>query len=91
MKNIPDSTYAPVGGSDGAISAEDVPYFEDPNAPIFDGEGYQDPLPDAYTAPLPEDAPVIDGPPPEGAVMEGPVEGAGGDLVEQLLDDVLGN
>ncbi|MES2539186.1 MAG: penicillin-binding transpeptidase domain-containing protein, partial [Pseudomonadota bacterium] len=91
VKNIPDSTYAPVGDSDGAISAEDVPYFEDPNAPVFDGEGYQEPLPDAYTAPLPEDVPVIDGPPPEGAVMEGPVEGAGGDLVEQLLDDVLGN
>lgn len=92
IKDIPDSTYTPVGGSDGAISAEDVPYFEDPNAPIFDGEQYQEPLPDAYAAPLPEDVPVIDGPPPEGAVMEGPVEGAGAnDLVEQLLDDVLGN
>ena len=47
--------------------------------------------PDAYSAPLPEDVPVIDGPPPEGAVMEGPVEGARNDLVDQLLDDVLGN
>ncbi|MDP3198073.1 transglycosylase domain-containing protein [Tabrizicola sp.] len=91
IKDIPDSTYAPVGGSDGAISAEDVPYFDDPNAPLFDGEQYEQPLPQAYTAPLPEDVPVFDGPPPEGAVMEGPVEGRRGDLVEQLLDDVLGN
>lgn len=91
IKDIPESTYAPVGGSDGAIAAEDVPYFDDPNAPLFDGERYQAPLPEAYTAPLPADVPVLDGPPPEGAVMEGPVESTSGDLVEQLLDGVLGN
>lgn len=91
IKDIPESTYAPVGGSDGAIAAEDVPYFDDPNAPLFDGEQYQAPLPEAYTAPLPADVPVLDGPPPEGAVMEGPVESTSGDLVEQLLDGVLGN
>ncbi|MBS3978338.1 MAG: penicillin-binding protein, partial [Rhodobacteraceae bacterium] len=91
IKDIPESTYAPVGGSDGAIAAEDVPYFDDPNAPLFDGERYQAPLPEAYTAPLPADVPVLDGPPPEGAVMEGPVESTSGDLVEQLLDGGLGN
>ncbi|MBA4324784.1 MAG: glycosyl transferase, partial [Rhodobacter sp.] len=35
IKDIPESTYAPVGGSDGAIAAEDVPYFDDPNAPLL--------------------------------------------------------
>jgi hypothetical protein len=89
IQEIPDSTYSPVGGSEGAIAAEDVPYFDDPNAPMFDGEQYEEPLPEAYTAPLPEDVPVIDGPPPDGAVMEGPVEGTRGDLVDQLLDGVL--
>lgn len=91
IKEIPDSTYAPVGGGEGAIAAEDVPYFDDPNAPQFDGQVYEEPLPEAYTAPLTEDVPVLDGPPPEGAVMEGPVTGGRGDLVEQLLDDILGN
>ena len=36
--------------------------------------------------------PVYDGPPPDGAVLEGPVTAAPpkGDLVDQLLDGVLG-
>jgi penicillin-binding protein 1A len=73
MKDIPDSTYAPVasGTGEGAIAPEDVPYFDDPNAPAYDGEFYEEPLPDAYTAPLPEPR-----------VREK-------DLVEQLLEDVL--
>jgi penicillin-binding protein 1A len=84
VKEIPESTYAPVGGSDGAVTAEDVPYFDDPNAPQFD-EVYVDPV-------TGENIPVYDGAPPEGAIQEGPVEGTrGNDLVDQLLDDVLGN
>ncbi len=82
VKEIPDSTYAPVGGSDGPIAAEDVPYFDDPNAPQFE-EVYVDPE-------TGENIPVYDGAPPEGAVQEGPVEGGGGNLVDQLLDGVLG-
>ena len=76
IKDIPDSTYVPVfpGSGEGAIAPEDVPYFDDPNAPVFDGEFYEEPLPEAYTAPLPGDeVPVLDGPPPEGAVLLGPV------------------
>jgi len=50
------SQYAPLppgaeGG--GAVAPEDVPYFDDPNAPSYDGEFYEQPLPEAYTAPLP--------------------------------------
>ena len=37
-----------------------------------------------------ESIPVYDGAPPEGVVQEGPVEGTRGDLVDQLLDGVLG-
>jgi penicillin-binding protein 1A len=83
---IPDSAYAPIDPSttEGMISAEDVPYFDDPNAPTFD-EVYIDPE-------TGEAIPVYNGAPPEGVVMEGPVEGGGGlagDLagqIENLLD-----
>ena len=89
IKEIPDSTYAPVGGTEGAISAEDVPYFDGSNAPVADGQGgYQDPLPEAYTAPLPDgsEVTVIDGPPPEGAILEGPVPNDLANQIDQLLD-----
>lgn len=85
-KEIPESTYAPVGTGtgEGSVAAEDVPYFDDPNAPTFD-EVYVDPE-------TGESIPVYDGPPPAGAILEGPVTEAPprGDLVEQLLDGVLG-
>lgn len=56
LTEVPDSTYAPVnpGTGEGAIAAEDVPYFDDPDAPAYNGEFYEEPLPEAYTAPLPE-------------------------------------
>ncbi len=86
IKEIPDSTYAPIGEGtgEGAVAAEDVPYFDDPNAPTYD---------DVYIDPETGEAiPVYDGPPPAGAVPEGPVTPAPprGDLVDQLLDGVLG-
>ncbi|MBL9062092.1 transglycosylase domain-containing protein [Tabrizicola sp.] len=86
VKEIPDSTYAPVGTGtgEGAIAAEDVPYFDDPNAPTYD---------DVYIDPeTGESIPVYDGPPPPGAVPEGRVTDAPGkgDLVDQLLDGMLG-
>jgi penicillin-binding protein 1A len=86
VKEIPESTYAPVGEGtgEGAIAAEDVPYFDDPNAPAYD---------DVYVDPVTGEAiPVYDGPPPDGAALEGPVEEtpARGDLVEELLDGILG-
>jgi penicillin-binding protein 1A len=85
-KEIPESTYAPVGEGtgEGAVAAEDVPYFDDPSAPSYD---------DVYIDPETGEAiPVYDGPPPDGAVLEGPVSEAPGrgDLVDQLLDGVLG-
>ena len=86
VKEIPDSTYAPLGTGtgEGAVAAEDVPYFDDPNAPTYDNV-YIDPT-------TGEAIPVYDGPPPAGAVPEGPVTKASpkGDVVEQLLDGVLG-
>jgi len=85
IKEIPDSTYAPIGTGtgEGAVAAEDVPYFDDPNAPTYD-EVYIDPA-------TGEAIPVYDGPPPAGAVLEGPVrEAPRGDVVEQLLDGILG-
>ena len=85
IKEIPDSTYAPIGTGtgEGAVAAEDVPYFDDPNAPTYD-EVYIDPA-------TGEAIPVYDGPPPAGAVPEGPVrEAPRGDVVEQLLDGILG-
>jgi penicillin-binding protein 1A len=81
IKEIPGSTYAPVapGTGEGAIAAEDVPYFDDPSAPTYD-EVYVDPV-------TGERVPVYDGPPPAGAVMEGPVDGgAAGDLAGQIED-----
>ncbi len=86
IKEIPESTYAPVGTGtgEGAIAPEDVPYFDDPNAPTYD---------DVYVDPVTgESIPVYDGPPPDGAVLEGPVTEAPrrGDLVDQLLDGMLG-
>ncbi|WP_374645143.1 transglycosylase domain-containing protein [Tabrizicola sp.] len=95
LTEVPDSTYAPIDPSttEGAVTAEEVPYFDDPDAPVFDGQGYEAPLPEAYTAPLPGDVPYIEGPLPEGAVKEGPVEGGGlgaDDLAEQILDEILG-
>jgi penicillin-binding protein 1A len=56
LTEIPDSTYVPIDPSttEGAVSAEDVPYFDDPNAPAYNGEFYEQPLPEAYTAPLPD-------------------------------------
>jgi penicillin-binding protein 1A len=39
LTEIPESTYVPIDPSttEGAVSAEDVPYFDDPNAPTYDG------------------------------------------------------
>jgi penicillin-binding protein 1A len=82
---IPESTYAPIDPSttEGAVAAEDVPYFDDPNAPTFD-EVYVDPV-------TGESIPVYDGPPPAGVVMEGPVDGGlAGDLAGQI-EDLLGS
>jgi penicillin-binding protein 1A len=55
LTEIPDETYQPInpGTGEGAIAPEDVPYFDDPNAPAYNGEFYEQPLPEAYTAPLP--------------------------------------
>jgi penicillin-binding protein 1A len=50
------SQYAPLppgAGGGGAIAPEDVPYFDGSNAPGNTGEFYEEPLPEAYTAPLP--------------------------------------
>ncbi len=87
VKEIPESTYAPVGGTDGAISAEDVPYFDGSNAAAQDGTG--EPLPEAYTAPLPDggDITIIDGPPPEGAILLGPVPDDLAGQIDQLLGE----
>ena len=83
VTEIPDSTYAPIDPSttEGAISAEDVPYFDDPNAPTFD-EVYIDPQ-------TGEAIPVYNGPPPGGVVSEGPVDGGLAGQIEDLLG--LGN
>jgi penicillin-binding protein 1A len=39
LTEIPESTYVPIDPSttEGAISAEDVPYFDGSNAPVYDG------------------------------------------------------
>jgi hypothetical protein len=88
IKEIPDSTYAPLGTGEGAIAPEDVPYFDDPNAPVFDGQGYEEPLPEAMTAPLPDggEVTILDGPPPEGAELLGPVPDDLAGQIDQLLD-----
>jgi penicillin-binding protein 1A len=86
ITEIPDSTYVPVDPSttEGAIAAEDVPYFDDPNAPTYD-EVYIDPQ-------TGEAIPVYDGAPPVGAVQEGPVNGGGvaSDLAGQIEDLLSG-
>ncbi|MFN3280770.1 MAG: transglycosylase domain-containing protein [Tabrizicola sp.] len=81
IKEIPESTYAPIGegANEGAISAEDVPYFDDPNAPVFNGQFYEDPV-------TGESVPIYDGAPPEGAVMEGPVQDDLATRINDLLD-----
>ncbi|MFN3576499.1 MAG: transglycosylase domain-containing protein [Tabrizicola sp.] len=81
VKEIPDSTFAPIGegAGEGAVSAEDVPYFDDPNAPVFNGEFYEDPV-------TGESVPIYDGTPPEGAVLEGPVN----DDLASRINDLLG-
>lgn len=81
IKEIPDSTFAPIGegAGEGAVSAEDVPYFDDPNAPVFNGEFYEDPV-------TGESVPIYDGAPPTGAVMEGPVT----DDLASRINDLLG-
>jgi penicillin-binding protein 1A len=86
LTEVPDSTYAPIDPSttEGAIAAEDVPYFDGSNAP--DGEFYEEPLPEAMTAPLPDEVTVLDGAPPEGAILLGPVPD---DLANQI-DNLLG-
>lgn len=83
ITEIPDSTYAPIdpSTSEGAVAAEDVPYFDDPNAPTYD-EVYIDPA-------TGEAIPVYDGPPPDGAVMEGPAQNGLAGQIEDLLG--LGN
>ena len=68
--------------TEGAIAAEDVPYFDDPNAPSYD-EVYVDPL-------TGENIPVYNGAPPAGSVREGPVRGGGNDLAGQI-EELLGN
>ncbi|MDX5350921.1 MAG: glycosyl transferase, partial [Paracoccaceae bacterium] len=62
LTEVPDSSYVPIDPSttEGAVAPEDVPYFDDPNAPSFDGQFYQEPLPEAMTAPMPERVPVDD-------------------------------
>lgn len=81
IKDIPDSSFAPIGegAGEGAVSAEDVPYFDDPNAPVFNGEFYEDPV-------TGESVPIYDGAPPMGAVMEGPVT----DDLASRINDLLG-
>lgn len=80
ITEIPDSSYVPIDPSttEGAIAAEDVPYFDDPNAPVFNGQFYEDPV-------TGESVPVYDGAPPQGAVMEGPVNGGLAGQIEDLL------
>ncbi len=55
LTEVPDSSYIPIDPStvDGAIAPEDVPYFDDPNAPDYNEGFYPEPLPEAYTAPMP--------------------------------------
>jgi len=90
------SAFAPVApgtAPSGAVAPEDVPYFDDPNAPQRDGAFYRDPLPEAYTAPLPPDVQrVPEGPLPQRAVLQAPVLQAPveRDLVDRILDEVLG-
>jgi penicillin-binding protein 1A len=89
LTEIPQSTYAPIdpGPYDGAVAPEDVPYFDGSNPPS--AEVYEQPLPEALTAPMPGDVIVLDGPPPPGAELLGPVENDLATQIDQLLG--LGN
>ncbi len=80
ITEVPDSTYAPIdpSSSEDVIAAEDVPYFDDPNAPVFNGEFYEDPV-------TGESVPVYDGVPTDGVVLEGPVDGGLAGQIEDLL------
>ncbi len=82
LTEIPESTYAPIdpGTSELPLTAADVPSYEDPNAPFFNGEFYEDPR-------TGEVLPVLDGPPLAGSELLGPVEN---DLADQILQEVLG-
>jgi penicillin-binding protein 1A len=85
LTEVPDSTYAPIdpSGYEGAVAPEDVPYFDGSNPPS--AEVYEQPLPEALTAPLPGDVIVLDGPPPSGAELLGPVENDLATQIDQLL------
>jgi penicillin-binding protein 1A len=89
LTEVPDSTYAPIDPStvEGAIAPEDVPYFDGSNAP--DGEFYEEPLPEALLAPMPGggEVTILDGPPPEGAVLLGPVPDDLANQIDQLLGE----
>ncbi len=97
LTEILQSAYVAVdpGTIEGAVAPQDVPYFDALNAPQHNGEFYEAPLPEAYTAPLPEayaaplsgEVIVLDGQPPPGAILLGPVED---DFVNQILNEVLG-
>ncbi|WP_205909945.1 transglycosylase domain-containing protein [Tabrizicola caldifontis] len=105
ITEAPDTTYMPIDPSttEGAIVPEDVPYFDDPNAPVFNGQSYQAPLPEAYYAPLPDPgalpppeaytAPLPEAytaPLPEAYVQPVPDWPAEQDLADQILQEVLG-
>lgn len=89
LTEVPQSTYAPIdpGPHDGAIAPEDVPYFDGSNPPL--AEIYEQPLAEALTAPMPGDVFILDGPPPPGAELLGPVESDLATQIERLLG--LGN
>ena len=61
LTEIPDSAYVPLGPTttEGAIAPEDVPYFDGSNLSGAT-DIYGQPLPEAYTAPLPERSPELD-------------------------------
>ncbi len=65
LTEVPDSTYIPIDPTtiEGAILPEDVPYFDGSNASDFNGDYYEEPLPEAYTAP------ILIGPLPPGSIV----------------------
>jgi penicillin-binding protein 1A len=89
LTEVPDSTYAPINPTttEGAIAPEDVPYFDGSNAPDPNAEFYEEPLPEALTAPLPGEVTILDGPPPDGAVLLGPVPDDLANQIDQLLGE----
>lgn len=97
ITEAPDTRYAPIDPTttEGAVMPEDVPYFDDPNAPVFNGEYYEAPLPEAYYAPLPDpySEPLPEAyaaPLPEGYVAPLPDWTLEEDLADQILQEVLG-